>query len=338
MGNGEPDAAEPLDARDHDAARDSSRAPGAGDPAPARRRPASRARRAGFIAVAVAAAVVAAIVVAPLLRPAEPAASAPSPSSTMTVTPAPAPTPTPTPTPTGFPANTASYDVTTLPQVNVFAVIGGLPVDADPFAVPTAETALARGIGAPVWADPTGEPVAYLPREFPYDGTTVPVIERQENWVEVLLVGRQAVPSQGDPAQVTGWLRVPDVELAAADAVVEVSISARTVDIVRSGVAERIATDFGWGTDVTPTPLGRSYIMTTRVVPEYWYTRGHPIVYLSVQSPTLDGFGGADVAVTAFHYHDERSGPISNGCIRLDPDAIAKLAVLPLGTPVIISP
>ena len=281
--------------------------------------------------------VVAGVVTAALLAsPDAPSAAAPSPTSTPTATPA--PTPTPTPTPTGFPANTAQYDVTQLPQVNVFAVIPQLPLDDDPFTNATGETALALGIGAPVWADPTAEPVAYVPREFPYDGTTLPIVERQDHWVKVLLTGRQAVPSKGDAAQVSGWLRAQDVEFGSTDTVVEVSIAARTVDIVRDGVPERIATDFGWGTDITPTPLGRTFIMTTRVVPEFWYTRGHPIIYLGVQSPTLDGFGGADAAVTAFHYHDERSGPISNGCIRLDPDAIARLAELPYGTPVIINP
>ena len=217
-------------------------------------------------------------------------------------------------------------------------MIPGLPVDDDAFTAPLGEHAVARGIGAPVWADPAGEPVAYLPHEFPYDGTAVPVVAEQEHWVKVLLTGRQAVPSQGDPAQVAGWMRRSDVDLAPTDASVVVSISGRTIDIVRGGVAERVATDFGWGADRTPTPLGRAFIMTTRVVPEYAYTRGHPIVYLSVQSPTLDGFGGAEVAVAAFHYHDDRSGPISNGCLRVDPTAITELAELPLGTPVIINP
>ena len=166
----------------------------------------------------------------------------------------------------------------------------------------------------------------------------MPVVERQKHWVKVLLTGRQAVPSQGNPAQVAGWLRVADVELAPSDALVVVSISARTIDVVRGGVAERVATDFAWGTEKTPTPLGRTFVMTTRTVPEYGYTRGHPIVYWGVQSPTLDGFGGADAAVAAFHYHDARSGPISNGCIRVDPAAITKLAELPPGTPVIVNP
>ena len=298
----------------------------------------SRRRLWVWALIALAAIILAAGVSAVLiLRPSATQAS-PVPTPTAASTPTPTPTPTPAPTPTGFAANTASYDVTTLPQINVFAVIPALPVDDAAFTTPLPTHAVARGIGAPVWADPTAQPVAYLPHEYPYDGTSVPVVEEQESWVKVLLTGRQAVPSQGNPAQTTGWMRKSDVDLAPTDVSVVVSISGRTIDIVRGGVPERIASDFAWGTDRTPTPLGRTFIMTTRVVPEYAYTRGHPIVYLSVQSPTLDGFGGADVAVTAFHYHDDRSGPISNGCLRVDPSAITKLSELPLGTPVIVNP
>ncbi|GAA5097066.1 hypothetical protein GCM10025760_30780 [Microbacterium yannicii] len=300
--------------------------------------PSRRPRSAWLVSVLAAVLIAGGLAAVWLLRPPMTEASAPPPSPTRSATAAPRPTPTPTPTPTGFAANTAAYDVAALPQVNVFAVVPGLPVDDAAFTTPLPEQAVALGSGAPIWADPTAQPVAYLPHEFAYDGTAVPVVEEQEHWVRVLLTGRQAVPSQGNPAQVTGWLRKGDVQLAPSDASVVVSISARTIDIVRAGVAERIATDFGWGQDGTPTPLGRSFIMTTRVVPEYGYTRGYPIVYLSVQSPTLDGFGGADAAVVAFHYHDARSGPISNGCLRVDPTAITKLSELPLGTPVIVNP
>ena len=314
MGDGEPHAAAPT-----------------GDTAGTRTR-----RRAWIVGAALALAIFVVSGSLWLLNPPRPAASAPSPSVSASRTPSPAPAPTPTPV--GHPVNTASYDVSTLPQVNVFAVVPALLVDDAPLAAPTDERALPVGTGAPVWSDPAGEPVAHLPREFSFDGTTVPVIEKQEHWIKVLLMGRQAMPSQGNPAQVVGWLRTQDVEITSETTSVVVSISARTVDIVSGGVPERVASDFAWGTDATPTPVGRTYIMTTRVVPEYGYTRGHPIVYLAVQSPTLDGFGGADVAVTAFHYHDERSGPVSNGCIRLAPEAIDRLAQLPLGTPVLITP
>lgn len=247
------------------------------------------------------------------------------------------PTPTPTPTPTGFPADDRSYDAAALPQANVFAVLPQLPVDDDPEAPFAGVTARAAADIVPVWADPLAEPVAALPREYRYGGTTVPVIEKQENWVRVLLTGRQSFPSAGNPAQLTGWLRSADVELVPTDTTVEVSLSARTVDIVRAGVPERVATDFAWGTEQTPTPLGRSFIHLSEVT-SFDYTRGFPVVYLSVQSPTLDGFGGQDVAITAFHYHDQRSGEISNGCIRLDETAITRLAELPEGTGVIIRP
>jgi len=302
------------------------------DDAPRSATPAGGRRRALWL-VAGLAVLAAALVTAWMLRPGEPAASGPSPTPTVTT---PAPTPTAAPTPAPIPANTAVYDPASLPQIDVFAVNPGLPVDDDPFGALTGEDARPLPAGAPVFADPAGEPVAYLPRDLQFDGTTAPIIQREEHWVRVLLVGRQAVPSQGNPAQVTGWLRAQDVEITPLDAVVEVSISARTIDIVRAGVPERIAGDFGWGVTETPTPIGRTYIMTTRVEPSFGYTRGYPLVYLAVQSPTLDGFGGADAAVTAFHYHDERSGSISNGCLRVDPAAIEKLAQLPLGTPVIV--
>ena len=293
-------------------------------------------RRATWITLVVALLAVTALAAVWMLRPAEPPASAPSPTPSATVTPTATPTPTPIPTPEPIPANTTLYDASALPQVDVFAVIPGLPVDDDPFGALTGEDARPLAAGAPVFADPAGQPVAFLPRDLEFDGTTAPIIQREQHWVRVLLVGRQAVPSQGNPAQVTGWLRAQDVEITPLDAVVEVSISARTIDIVRAGVPERIATDFGWGAAETPTPIGRTYIMTTRVEPSFEYTRGHPLVYLAVQSPALDGFGGANAAVTAFHYHDARSGSISNGCLRVDPAAIERLAQLPLGTPVVV--
>ena len=48
-------------------------------------------------------------------------------------------------------------------------------------------------VAAPIFADPTGEPIGYLPREAAYGGTTVPVIVRDTHWVKVLLAGRQGV-------------------------------------------------------------------------------------------------------------------------------------------------
>ncbi|MGC5169625.1 L,D-transpeptidase [Micromonospora sp. DT81.3] len=301
-----------------------------------------RRRRAVVVALAVLVALATGIGTAYLLasRDAAPvvAVETTAPASTPPTDRTATPTPTPTPAPTGPPANTTVYDTVSLPPVDVFGIHAALPVDDDPFGAVTPWRARSAAAFAPVFADPLGQPVAALPREYVYGGTVVPVLERQEHWVKVLLVGRQAMPSQGNPRQLTGWLRAQDVELTPGDVAVDVSISARTIDIVRAGVAERVATDFGWGVEATPTPLGRAFLMTTRIEPEYAYTRGNPIIYLSVQSETLDGFGGAPVAITAFHYHDVRSGPVSNGCLRVGAEVTQALAALPDGTPVTLRP
>jgi len=290
----------------------------------------------GAIALVVIAVIAAAFIVWPRSDGAPQAAPSAPPPMTPTAT------ATPSPNPSGPPANDADYEAADLPIDDVFLVRPELPVDDDPQGEVLPLIASPRETeGAPVFADPEGEPVAWLPQEQTYGGTDLPVVEMHQSWVKVLLVGRQARAGEGDAGQVAGWLRVSDVVLTPNDVSVEVDLAAQTVDIVRNegseGTRERLAEDFAWGTDATPTPVGRTFIMHIESVPSLGYTRGHPIVYLGAQSTTLAGFDGQDVAVTAFHYHDVRSGAISNGCIRVDADVTARLAELPLGTPVIIS-
>ncbi len=229
------------------------------------------------------------------------------------------------------------YDTAALPQIDVWSVNAALPVDDDPFGALTGE--LARPLAlAPIFAAPGGAPIGYLARDAAYGGAIVPVVVHDTHWVKVLLSGRQGRPPEGSAAQAVGWLRAADVEFSFATSYVDVQLTARTIDIVGEAGRERVASDFSWGKENTPTPVGRTFIMLTRVVPEFAYTQGHPLVYLGVQSPTLAGFDGGEVAVTAFHYYHERSGPNSFGCIYLDGPATDRLAQLPAGTPVLISP
>ncbi|MFT4305620.1 MAG: L,D-transpeptidase [Microbacterium sp.] len=287
--------------------------------------------RGRIVALAVAVVATAAVVAAVIAVDREA-----QPTATATVALTPTATSTPTPTPTGPAADTAVYDLSGLPTADVFAVNPALPVDEDPTGASTGYVATPASDAIPVFAAPGSVPVAALPSTLTYGGTTLPVIEKDDNWVRVLISGRQATPSEGDPGQLTAWLRVADVSLSQNDTRVEVSLSARTITIVGPSRSELVTSDFGWGAEATPTPLGRTFIMYNAVT-SFSYTRGHPIVYLGVQSPTLDGFDGQSVAVTAFHYYDDHDGPISNGCIRLGADAIDRLAQLPLGTLVTIS-
>ncbi|MGV9192775.1 L,D-transpeptidase [Microbacterium sp. MC2] len=256
-----------------------------------------------------------------------------------TTLPAPAPTSVDgEPGQTGPDADTATYDTRRLPRLDVWVVDGRLPVDDDPFGPMAGYVAQPHEGGAPVFAEPGAEPIAYLPRNQTYGGTSVPVVERHEHWLKVLLPGRQGVPPRGDAGQVVGWFRTADVEQRRNDAYVEVHLEARTIDIVTAAGLERVADDFSWGKPSTPTPTGRTFIMLTKVEPRFAYTKGHPLVYLGVQSPAMAGFDGGDVAVTAFHYYKVRSGPNSFGCIYLDGPATDRLAQLAEGTPVVIHP
>jgi len=237
----------------------------------------------------------------------------------------------------GAPANTTVYPFESLSPIDVWSVEPALPVDDDPFGALTGELAQPLA-AAPIFADPAGEPIGYLPREAPYGGTIVPVIVHDTHWVKVLLAGRQGLPPEGSAAQTVGWLRAADVEITRTESYVEVHLAAHTVDIVSATGTERVANDFAWGKPSTPTPVGRTFVMLTKVEPAFAYTQGHPLVYLGVQSPAMAGFDGGEVAVTAFHYYRERSGATSFGCIYLDGAATDRLAQLAAGTPVIIHP
>jgi hypothetical protein len=227
---------------------------------------------------------------------------------------------------------------------DAFAVTPTLPLDPWPAHGFTGLHATPRLDSIALFAEPDGEPIATLPATSPYGGTVLPIIERRpgpsgrigdiDGWEYLLVSGRAQRPS---PGQLSGWVRTNDITLVTLPAGIDVNITARTLDIVSvDGSRERVADDFAWGTDRTPTPIGRTFIMTTQAA-SHAYLRGHLVVYTGQQSQTLGGFDGSSVAITAFHYNDYRSGPISNGCIRLSGDQIDRLVTLPEGTFVTIS-
>jgi hypothetical protein len=271
---------------------------------------------------------------------ATPSAAAPHrPASHRPATPRPS-SPAATPSRTGPAANTASYDLEALPDVDVYAVNPRLPVDPDPGGQMTPLLARAASAQIPVFADPVHDPaagpVARL-AQTPIESSGVfPVVAQYTDWVEVLLVGRQGVPPTGDARQTIGWLRRADVRLESNDTHIVVDLAQHSIDIVSGATTTHVTSDFAWGTPSTPTPIGRTFVMEVAVNPALSYTRGHPILYLATQSGALAGFDGGSVAVTAIHYYDAHEGPISNGCIRVDATAIETLDKVPPGTVVYI--
>lgn len=302
-------------------------------------RRADRARRRRGMWIGAAALVAGAVVVALVggqVRGEAPAAQ-PTPAPT-TASPSPAPMPEPTlAPPVEIPADPTVYDTSALVAVGPRQVIEALPVDSAPLAPATTTMAAAAGASAPVFAEPGQAPVAVLLAEHEYGGVTVPVVEQHENWVKVLLPTRSGLPSAGVVGQTAGWLRTSDVALDVNTRTVQVSLSTPQITILDGATTVYSTSDFGYGAAKTPTPIGRTFLMTSFVDPGASYARGLEIFALAVHSPTLDGFGGQAVAVTAFHFHSSRSGALSNGCLRVGEETIAALAELPLGTVVMVT-
>ncbi len=241
--------------------------------------------------------------------------------------------PTPAPVPKLWPPLPPVVDLATLPTQNAFALQPGISIDDDPGGGFTGLIAAPKLGAIPVFASADSlQPIGALPMSNSYGATALPVVRfGDRRRAQVLLPGRQAAPSSG---QLTGWVRILDVTLSPAVALVEVNLGARVIDIVYpDGSRERVSDDFAWGAPDTPTPLGRTFIMTTGP-DDAAFVRGHLVVFTGQQSQTIAGFDGASLAIIAFHYYDERGGAISNGCIRLDAGQIDRMAQLPAGTPV----
>jgi lipoprotein-anchoring transpeptidase ErfK/SrfK len=160
----------------------------------------------------------------------------------------------------------------------------------------------------------------------------------EQDWIQVLVpLGRGGLPSD-DPAAVNGcavWVPSDGVDVAAARAVVVVSVSGRTAAITApDGRTTTVSVGVGREND-TDTPRGLGSLVAFAATPA-----GLPVAVTSLQSTRLDGYDGASYAAFALHPDPEHGAAIgkarSNGCIRMDAGDFERLVdgVLPLGTPV----
>jgi lipoprotein-anchoring transpeptidase ErfK/SrfK len=216
-----------------------------------------------------------------------------------------------------------------LPLSTTLTTIDGAPVDQTPqnatdglVVHPQRET--------PIHETPGGKPLARLPRTMLGDsGTTwLPVIERQPDWVRVLL------PSK--PNGSTGWIRSVDVDYARTPYVVNVRLRTKKLQLVKDGRVTDAWT-VGIGKPAAPTPVGRTFLLGAFTDPKQQFS---PVILpLGTHSPTLDTFGGGPgtVAVHTWPTTDVFGTESSDGCIRVPSAALKKLGEVPLGTLVMIT-
>ncbi len=181
-----------------------------------------------------------------------------------------------------------------------------------------------------VFSDPAdGEPVHEMANPNSGGGPLVFLVERTVGeWHEVLLPIR--------PNGSTGWVRSADVDLAAHNVRVEVSLSDFDLKVFDNGELVLQAV-IGVARENAPTPGGRYYV-TELVRPIEQNTIYGRFAYgLSGFSETFETFEGGpgQLGIHGTNEPDKLGTRVSAGCIRLHDNDITRLVeFLPLGTPV----
>jgi len=153
------------------------------------------------------------------------------------------------------------------------------------------------------------------------------VLGTEGGWVHVALPTR---PNGG-----AGWVRASDVQVQVVEQSVTVDLSARTLQVWVRGKpswSSRVAV----GAAGTPTPTGAFYV-TDRVRPTDPSGLYGPFALgLSAHSDTLTSFGDGDAQIGVHGTNEPASvgRAATHGCLRLPNSVAARLADLPLGTPV----
>ncbi|MGH3097686.1 MAG: L,D-transpeptidase family protein, partial [Streptosporangiales bacterium] len=145
-----------------------------------------------------------------------------------------------------------------------------------------------------VYAKPGSDPVAILPTKELGNPTWVPVVERKDGWLRILLPSR--------PNGSTGWISKDKLKTAHTAWSVDIDVDARKLTLTQDGK------DVGtWpvavGKHKTPTPTGRTFLMASIIDEEQkQYT---PIVLpLGAHSDTLNSFGGGPGTVAIHGWPD----------------------------------
>lgn len=207
------------------------------------------------------------------------------------------------------------------------------PVDL-PYRAGTALVSELAAYPAPA-PGPGDEPMFAAPNPthegFPL---VVSVIEASDDgrWLHVRFPQR--------PNGTSGWVRADELSLWGLENAIEVSIAERRLRVV-SGVTGEVLFEasVSVGSDATPTPVGEFFIDIVNPLGDH-PTYGWGQLSVSGFSEVLERFAGGigQIAIHGWNDPSAMGRNVSNGCIRMNNDDIARVAELaPLGTPVTIT-
>ena len=203
------------------------------------------------------------------------------------------------------------------------------------FAVAPMRAATTKGGDIAVYAKPDAAtpPASTLTPQTEYTlPRTVLAFDQYQDWLHVYLPTR--------PNDATGWIKASDVAISQPlDYQIKVSLADHTLTLLHNGAVE-FQVPAATGTDENPTPTGTFfYTDPLDLATQPGSAYGVFAIGLSGHSNTLSEFAGGDGQIAIHGTNDPSTigQSVSHGCVRVNNDVILKLAVLPLGTPVVIS-
>ncbi|MER7003531.1 L,D-transpeptidase [Dactylosporangium sp. NPDC000555] len=280
------------------------------------------ARRTAAL-VALAAALAAPLTACGSKPPAPPqvAGTQPAPAGSTPVT---SPSPSAAPPPAATPA-------AGLPTITYTQAATGFPADPDGSSTALLGEGLQVDAKSPVYDAPGGQARAYLTPKISGVDLIMPVVQRTDGWVAVLL------PSMN---RSVGWLPPGGWHTVALRDQIVVHRGAFTLTWVRDGVAQQTWT-VTIGAPATETPLGRTFVLGRSSLPNKVYA-GLDVLALGAvpddKKAVAPGLADAHTGIHAW-YRNEFGHRQSNGCVRMPPAAQKVLLDnIAAGTSVVVLP
>ena len=240
------------------------------------------------------------------------------PSTVVTTTAAPS---TAAPTTMALPSTTRWTAATTLPEPEPTSVSA---TPDTPFVVAVATVEMLE-----VFDEPNGDEARWLlPHPGPGDGPrTLLVLDSEQDWLRV------SVPVRPNGAM--GWVRGGDVSTATYRARIIVDLYRGRLEAWEDGALVTQGA-IASGAEETPTPPGAFFGTEIQEHTDPTTSGTTWLIGTSAYSEALDPTAEGDpaVAILAVGESSNLSQAISLGCVRIHPDVLERLALLPLGTPV----
>lgn len=230
------------------------------------------------------------------------------------------------------PAVVASTD-TTAPSTTAPSTTVALAVDEEVADHTVVATAAVSRVVAHRDPDPASPDVGRFANPIPSGAPLVFEVRSQRGgWLEVALPVR--------PNGTTAWIAAGTVTLSRNRFRIEVDVSDHHL-VVWDSDQMVVDTPVGIGTGTTPTPIGSFYLIELLAPADPQGLYGPYAFGLSGYSETLASFNGGEGVIGIHGTNDPLSigRDSSHGCIRVPNETIAHMAsILPLGTPVVITP